>query len=76
MDFINDMYYIISMKAVMIWCHAYFSGLDTAPTVPKFEELLFNEDDELMKQLGLVVLKLYRQFEQFASKFLNTINGQ
>ena len=67
---------IISMKAVIIWYYAYFSGIDIAPTVSKFEELLFNEDDKLMKQMGLVVLKLYRQFEQFAFKFLNTINGQ
>ena len=56
------------MKAVIIWYHAYFSGIDIPPTVAKFEELIFNEDTKLMKQLELVVLNLYRQFEQLSKK--------
>ena len=71
MEFFNDMYNIISMKAVIIWYYAHFSGIDIAPTVAKFEELVFNEDEKLMKQLELVVLKLYRQFEQLSKKIKN-----
>ena len=59
------------MKAVIIWYYAYFSGIDIGPTVAKFEELVFNEDEKLMKQLELVVLKLYRQFEQLSKKVKN-----
>ena len=57
---------MISMKAVIIWYHAYFSAFDVdgnTPTLAKFEESMLNERLSV-KQLELVVFKLYKQFEQ------------